>query len=95
MSIERDFKDLSNLLPGWDSYSAPVPSVRAISKARAIVKALDVPPLQVLPSAEGGVGIILEDTESSYSDIEVFNDGEVIECHSDRKGNIEITERVV
>ena len=90
MSIERDFKDLLNLLPGWDSYSAPVPSELAISKATDIVKNLDKPPLKIVPSAEGGVGIILEDTESSYSDIEVFNDGKVLSCVSDRKGNIKV-----
>lgn len=90
MSIERDFKELEALKPGWDSYGAPVPSKKAVAIARHIVSELKTPPLMVRPSAEGGVGIVLKSSDTEYEDIEVFNTGEVLKCTSDRKGNIKV-----
>src|SRR5260370_42655951 len=56
-----DSLDAISLLPhGWDSYSAPAPSIVAVQNAKALVNEADrigMLPIRVEPSAMGGVGV--------------------------------------
>ena len=56
-----DSLDAISLLPhGWDSYSAPAPSIVAVQNAKALVNEADrfgMLPIRVEPSAMGGIGV--------------------------------------
>lgn len=77
------FKKLTSLEDyedGWDSYSAPQPSVQAIENAKSILTSLeniDFSPMKIIPSCEGGVAIVFKNRHK-YADFECFNDGEIL-----------------
>ena len=73
----------------WDSYGAPAPNRVAIQAAQRVLDALQhagLKPDRIVPSAEGGVGIVFFRGDR-YADFECFNDGGVLIGMSDRTGN--------
>ena len=72
-----NWKELSQLKRGWDSYNAEPPSQAAITKAKQIAKQLTLQPTKITPSAEGGVAITFIKGRR-YADIECFNEGSVV-----------------
>lgn len=82
----RQLESLSALTKGWDGYEAEPPSATALGKARSLLETLSVMkvvPERVVPSADGGVALILS-THPAYRAIECFNDGEIVASLSDR-----------
>jgi|GEM_PF-5282059 hypothetical protein len=76
----KRLEELLELSDGWDGYEAPRPNKQAISQGRAaldLLCAAGYPPTDILPSAEGGVGLVFR-IDNRYADIEIFNDGEII-----------------
>jgi hypothetical protein len=75
----ESFRELQR---GWDSYGAEPPSETAIENARRILRLLwdfdGGPRPRLLPSVEGGVGIIFTGSGEKYADIECFNDGDIL-----------------
>lgn len=58
--IEKKLNSFVNLRRGWDSYDAPVPSIKSINKARDFTRDAvqsGIKPSRVAPSVVGGVGI--------------------------------------
>lgn len=56
-SVRNRFDELTKLKDGWDSYSAPAPSVTAIENAKAFVQEANGLDVALEPSAMGGVGV--------------------------------------
>jgi len=76
---------LHRLPPGWDGYSAPAPSERAITTAESLLSALlreDFAPRRISPSSVGGIGITHK-RESRKVYVEIYNSGEVYALFSD------------
>jgi hypothetical protein len=72
--------DLSTLKSNWDSYGAPSPNHNAFDNALRILKfmkASDLEAVNIVPSAEGGIGICFKRTDR-YADIEALNDGTIL-----------------
>jgi hypothetical protein len=72
--------DLSTLKSNWDSYGAPSPNHNAFDNALRILKfmkASDLEAVNIVPSAEGGLGLCFKRTDR-YADIEALNDGTII-----------------
>ena len=77
----RKILQLSTVEDDFNTYGSVRPSVDAIITTITFIlpslKALDLRPCHVAPSAENGVGICwLKDKK--YADIEIFNSGEII-----------------
>jgi len=73
-------QDLSMLRSNWDSYGAPSPNRNACDNALRILKSMklaDLEVLNVVPSAEGGVGFCFKKLDR-YADIEALNDGTIL-----------------
>lgn len=73
-------EEMACLPKGWDSYHADPPNERAISNARPICNALATAgePWRVIPSVEGGVGVLLaRSTRERYFGFECLNGGSV------------------
>jgi hypothetical protein len=72
--------DLATLKSNWDSYGAPSPNQIAFDNALRILKfmkASDLEAMNVVPSAEGGIGLCFKRTDR-YADIEALNDGTIL-----------------
>jgi hypothetical protein len=68
---------LRNLQEGWNSYSAPAPSVSAIKNAKTLLTVASeqaIIPQRVEPSAMGGVGVTFSLGDREVS-VEFYNDG--------------------
>lgn len=79
---------LAQLQHGWDSYGSPSPSPESVAIAAVIVTAsfdANLPPTAVVPSAEGGVGIVYR-RDGKHADIECFNDGEIVALTAHQDG---------
>lgn len=79
-AISRQLDNLSLLLDGWDSYSAPAPVADAIVRARSLVEALvrhGYAVAHIGPSVLGGVGITVEHENAEYA-IEFRNSGKAV-----------------
>ena len=73
-------KELGKLREGWDSYGAPIPNQASIQNALRVIGLLEaegVPPTEILPSAEGGIGICFL-RNNRYADIECSNEGDFL-----------------
>lgn len=76
---------LGKLEPGWNSYSAPAPSILAIEHTRlflGIAHHQDVPLDQVEPSAMGGVGMTFTRGDREVV-VEFYNSGTAHALFSD------------
>jgi hypothetical protein len=75
------------LRTGWDSYDAEPPNEAAIANARRILQCLwsrpTSAPFRLVPSVEGGVGIVFSGGGKKYADMECFNDGEILAITSE------------
>lgn len=73
-----DSLDAISLLPhGWDSYSAPAPSIVAVQNAKGLVNEADrfgMLPIRVEPSAMGGVGVRFSNGDREVV-VEFYNKG--------------------
>lgn len=70
---------LKSLPVGWSPHDSDPPNKVAINTSRTVVNALvdiNIIPAKVVPSAEGGVGIVIERGDR-YANVECFNDGDV------------------
>lgn len=71
---------LCSLQNNWDSYGAPSPNENAFQNAGRILKWMkpsDLELLNVVPSAEGGIGFCFK-VHNRYADIEAMNDGTIL-----------------
>ena len=71
---------LGEIPKNWDSYGAQAPNATSIHNAQRVlnlVASSNLIPTQILPSAEGGVGICFLRNDI-YADIECSNGGEVL-----------------
>lgn len=85
---------MEQLKDGWDSYSAPAPSIDVINRARAFLRILKIAkyfPDAVRPSVVGGVGITLREGDS-MAYIEFLNDGNVLLLLTDGEDEDTISE---
>ena len=72
--------ELCSLKNNWDSYGAPSPNENALKNASRILKSMklsDLELLNVVPSAEGGIGFCFK-IHNRYADIEAMNDGTIL-----------------
>jgi hypothetical protein len=79
---EKHFAALSELFfpDSWD-YDFDKPEREALHFSYLTLEVLDdmsFEPIKVLPSAEGGVGIVLAISDKICADIECFNSGEIL-----------------
>lgn len=82
----RQLESLGSLTRGWDGYQAEPPNATALGNGHNLLEALSsmsLVPERVVPSADGGVALILS-THPTYRAIECFNDGEIVASLSDR-----------
>lgn len=92
----KSCRNLNRLSYGWDSYDAEPPNDQAIERASNFLylfflSGITPYPKKVIPTVEGGVGIVFS-FGKKYLDIEFFNNDEVIIGMSDDLGKIEIKE---
>jgi hypothetical protein len=76
-AIDESLDAISLLPHGWDSYSAPAPSVVAVRHAKVLVKEADqfgMLPARVEPSVMGGVGVTFS-SGNREAVIEFYNKG--------------------
>jgi hypothetical protein len=75
----------------WTRRETDIPAAVAIDNARAVLSRLqarNVRPQRIIPTAEGGIGIIFE-TRTRYADFEFANSGAATRVFSDKRGNVE------
>jgi hypothetical protein len=75
-----------SLRDGWNGYTAPAPSEQAIDLAMRFLdamKATELSPTRVAPSAMGGVAVTRKVGERKVL-VELYNDGRVFALFSDR-----------
>ena len=85
---------LAELREDWDTYGAPLPNRSSISNARSILALFEkayLTPAKVVPSAEGGVGIVFVRGERC-ADVECLNDGDVLAAKYTGEGEPEVWE---
>lgn len=83
--LETQLERLSELVRGWDTYSADPPNPLSLRKAREVLAAsveLGSLPDRIVPSVEGGVAIVFA-VRPHYAAIECFNEGDVIASFAD------------
>ena len=71
---------LRGLAPGWDTYDAEPPNDHALAGAETVLEAargVGMIPAKLLPSAEGGVGIVFL-AGGKQAHVECLNDGEIV-----------------
>jgi hypothetical protein len=71
---------MADLPEDWDTYGASPPNESSLSDARSILALFEkgcLTPTKVVPSGEGGVGIVFVRGEK-YADVECLNDGDVL-----------------
>ena len=86
------FSRLSRLQEGWNGYTAPAPTEKAILTAKSFVDTLlreKYDPKRLAPSAVGGVGITHRRGDRSVY-VEFYNDGRVLALFSDDVSEPEI-----
>jgi hypothetical protein len=74
----------------WNGYGSPSPNATALALAERVLAAVDdagFRAVRVMPSADGGVGIIFR-SGTFYADIECYNSNEIVGTLSNRKGSI-------
>jgi len=79
---------LRKLEQDWDAEGGAAPAEAVVAIARTVLEMLfhlNLLPVDVVPSAEGGVGIVFKSGER-YADIEFFNDGDIVVTMSKRDG---------
>jgi hypothetical protein len=82
-------ESLKQIKNNWDTHGAEAPNQTILWNSRIILEMLfhlDLFPNDIVPSAEGGVGIVFKKDER-YADIELFNDGDIIVTMSKKDGN--------
>lgn len=92
--FKKQIENLRSLDSSWSAYQQESPNEIAIECALdilSIIRAESMVPLQIMPSAEGGVAIVFAKA-NKYADIECFNDGNVVISLSDNKGYIRVIE---
>jgi len=63
---------------GWDGYDAPIPNDIAVNSGIELLnklKATELKPYSVLPSANGGIGISFRGKNGRRAAVEILNDG--------------------
>ena len=89
-------KQLGQLEKDWNSYDADPPNQRSIDNAirfLEICKTADFLPLYAAPSADGGLGFVFMDLsgfDRKYSDVEFFNDGDILAIISSESSTSEV-----
>jgi len=84
---------LPSLEDGWNGYKAPKPNPNSLQKTKDFLVEIlynKIVPISIVPSAEGGVGIVFKFDEW-YIDLEIFNDGKMVGCFS-KPENIHVWE---
>jgi hypothetical protein len=82
---QAKFIQLSRLRDGWNGYTAPAPSKKAIDTAHSFVDTLikeKYEPKRLTPSAVGGVAVTQRNGNKKVY-VEFFNDGTVFALFSD------------
>jgi hypothetical protein len=77
--------DLESLSAGWDSYKAPAPAARAITRAYYFLSRLriaDLLPNRCAPSVIGGIGVTLRRGPREVC-VEFYNEGNIHSLFSD------------
>ena len=75
-----ELSQMASLERNWDSYGAEPPNDNAVQNATQVLDDLmkaDILPNAVVPSAEGGVGIVFV-RSARYADVEFLNEGEIL-----------------
>jgi hypothetical protein len=84
-SWTEKFSTISRLREGWNGYTAPAPTERAILIAKSFVDTLlreKYEPRRLAPAAVGGVGVTQRNGNKSVY-VEFYNDGRVLALFSD------------
>jgi len=87
-------ESLSQLEDNWDTEGAEAPTQQVLWNSKIVLEILfhlELFPSDVVPSVEGGVGIVFKHGES-YVDIELFNDGDIVITMSRKDGNPSVFE---
>ena len=87
LRLFEQLESLENLENGWDTFDSPAPSHAAVSRARNVLQTVlgsGLRPDAVVPSAEGGVGLVFSGQAKRYADIECLNSEELLVVTSDR-----------
>ena len=87
--IKADLESIELAMENW-LYEFPRPSSGAVDEVAALLdrlRANEVLPFRVTPSAVGGIGICLKNKDK-YADFECDNDGNITALMSDGKGDI-------
>jgi hypothetical protein len=91
--ISSEIMNLNLTQPNWNGRGADAPSQLAIANALLIVEQLTTAGLltinKVVPSAEGGVAIVIISTPEKYADFECLNDGSITASYNNRKNIFE------
>jgi hypothetical protein len=86
---EQQLASCKLLKDGWNGYTAPAPSERAIKLAAILLDSMrngEVAPTRVGPSAMGGVAVTRKVGDRKVL-VELYNDGRVFALFSDRRSN--------
>ena len=83
---------LADLQEDWDSYGSEPPTEKALRNAlKALSQTwLDLLPLEVVPSVEGGVTFVYMDDERGYAELEFGNDDEVVAAVRSSSGKVDV-----
>jgi hypothetical protein len=87
-------EDLRQLKPGWNGYTAPVPSDTALRTASMFLDEMRTQgfePTRLAPSAMGGVAITRRQGDRKGF-VEFYNDGTVYALFSDRSGQMGVVQ---
>ena len=80
---------LEQLEDNWDTEGAEAPNHKVLSNTKVVLEMLfhlNLAPDDIVPSAEGGIGIVFKHGEL-YADIELFNDEDIVITMSNKDGN--------
>jgi len=83
----QKLEQLERLNEGWNGYSAPAPSKKAVVTARGFLSNIlseKIEPSRLAPSAVGGVGITHKRNKKRVY-VEFFNNGEICALFSDNE----------
>jgi hypothetical protein len=78
-SARERLERTSRLQQGWDTYGAEPPNDHARALTQRVLDLLEssfVPPSRLMPSVEGGIGLLFGDGEARAG-LEIYNSGEI------------------
>lgn len=83
-AIER-IKLFGDMQHGWNGYTAPPPSRKAIDKAIEVYQKLLIKPCRVAPSVVGGIGFSFKNNKGRLY-VEIYNNGEIYSIYTPKIG---------